>query len=528
MRCAAEGACRDAAKPFLSLEGVTLRLYGRKLFPDTWWTIHADEHWAIVGPNGSGKTTLARALCGKVPVVKGRIAYHFAFDPLPYRQVAMVSFGAQQGPLQRRGHYYQARWNAGIQETETPVAEYLSAPSVRRINPYQVLDAPWHDAGFAADRERVISLLAIGDLLQRDLIQLSDGERRKVAIARALLRRPAMLILDNPFTGLDASYRQFLQDVLTRLMEERLRVVVATPHLHQVPAGITHLLSVEQGRVVAQRPYRPGLPPDAEDSEHALPTFPQAAVTSGRPGGHSTPLVEMRGVHVRYGRTHVLTGVDWTVHEGEHWALLGPNGAGKTTLLSLILGDHPQAYANAVSLFGRRRGSGESIWEIKARIGWVSPELHLYYPPRATCLDVVCSGLRDSVGLYQPSTSDERLAAMSWLAQLDMGTYAGHPFGALSEGQQRLVLIARALVKGPCLLVLDEPCQGLDAANQRRILRLVDAASSQTNVSLIYVTHDLGALPQAITHLLRLDAGRVAFRGRIEDDPQLAQTGDVV
>jgi molybdate transport system ATP-binding protein len=202
------------------------------------------------------------------------------------------------------------------------------------------------------------------------------------------------------------------------------------------------------------------------------------------------------------------------VREGEQWALLGPNGAGKTTLLSLILGDNPQAYANRVRLFGRRRGSGESIWEIKRRIGWVAPELHLTYPRGLSCLDVVCSGFANSVGVYQRPSPVQREAAQRWMERLGVSQYAARAFGELSEGEQRLVLIVRALVRGPELLILDEPCQGLDAKHRDQVLQAVEAIGRRGKASVIYVTHDPQALPTTVSHVLRLDRGRIVARGR--------------
>ena len=223
----------------------------------------------------------------------------------------------------------------------------------------------------------------------------------------------------------------------------------------------------------------------------------------------------MQNVSVSYNGTQVLERVNWTVQEGERWALLGPNGAGKTTLLSLILADNPQAYANDITLFGRRRGSGESIWEIKQKIGWVAPELQLYYRKSATCLDVVCSGFLDSVGLYRQCSAGQREAALSWMRRLSLSERAETPLEQVSEGEQRLVLIARALVKGPALLVLDEPCQGLDAGNRDRVLQAINWVGSRPETSMIYVTHRADELPPSITHVLRLNEGRVVSQARI-------------
>jgi molybdate transport system ATP-binding protein len=222
-------------------------------------------------------------------------------------------------------------------------------------------------------------------------------------------------------------------------------------------------------------------------------------------------------VRVSYDGTPVLRGIDWTVREGERWALLGPNGAGKTTLLSLILGDNPQAYANQIALFGRQRGSGESIWEIKRRIGWVAPELHLYYPIAATGFDVVCSGFFDSVGLYRRCSPQQRDEARAWMARLSIAGCAEAAFRQLSEGEQRMVLVARALVKRPQLLVLDEPCQGLDTRNRDRVLEAVDSVG---NIGMIYVTHEADEMPKTITHVIRLEAGRVISKGALNCAPR--------
>jgi molybdate transport system ATP-binding protein len=201
--------------------------------------------------------------------------------------------------------------------------------------------------------------------------------------------------------------------------------------------------------------------------------------------------------------------VDWTIREGERWALVGPNGAGKTTLLSLILADNPQAYANRFALFGRDRGSGESIWEIKQQLGWVAPELHLYYPVGATCQDVVCSGFFDSVGLYRRCAPEHRAAAAGWMARLGISGCRDTPFARLSEGQQRLALVARALVKHPRLLVLDEPCQSLDRSNRDLVLEAIDDLTIRLAATIIYVTHRSDELPSTITHVIRLHDGLV-------------------
>ena len=308
------------------------------------------------------------------------------------------------------------------------VSEYLSEQRVRRINPFQVpnlgVDERTDPAEFQAYRARIIELLGIDALLERGIDQVSNGERRKVLLASALLKRPRLLILDNPFAGLDAGFRDKLQRILSTLMEDELRIVLVTLGREPIPPGITHILFMDRGDVVAQGPREEMLQVLSTsqgmhlDKPEALPAVPAGKARDRATKGQT--LVQMRNVSVSYDGVQILDRVDWSVRAGENWALLGPNGAGKTTLLSLILGDNPQAYANDVTLFGKRRGSGESIWDIKKRIGWVAPELHLYYPKNVPCFDVVCSGFHDATGPYRRCSSQQRETAREWLQRLGM------------------------------------------------------------------------------------------------------------
>ncbi|MBN1977584.1 MAG: ATP-binding cassette domain-containing protein [Anaerolineae bacterium] len=501
-------------KPFITLDDIAIRLYDRVLFEHTDWESLDNQHWAVIGPNGSGKSTLAKALCGRVPVVQGRIAYHFAEDSVkPQEQIGYVTFDAQRSVVGWQDPFYQARWNSNRSRDGIPVADCLSRDQVYKANPFQVIADLPDPGAFAARRDEVIELLQIEALLEKNAIQLSNGERRKVFIAHALLKSPRLLILDNPFTGLDLAFRARLKELIARLMQSRMRVMVAETDRDEIPPGITHVLEVADCRVVACGPVGAiskscTAAEGKTDPRHPPP--PQPSPLKGE--GTRQVLVHMENVRVSYNGAPVLQGIDWTVREGERWALLGPNGAGKTTLLSLILGDNPQAYANKIALFGRQRGSGESIWEIKRRIGWVAPELHLYTPFDANGFDVVCSGFFDSVGLYRRCSPQQREEAQTWMARLGISNCADAAFRQLSEGEQRMALVARALVKQPQLLVLDEPCQGLDAHNRDRVLEIVDSIGDHLNTSIIYVTHETDELPDTITHEIRLDAGRVVSK----------------
>jgi molybdate transport system ATP-binding protein len=435
---------------------------------------------------------------------------------LPQDQIAYVAFDLQKTIWGQDSLYHQARWNRGVSLDMQSVSEYLSERQVSRINPYQIVEEQTDPAEFMARQEEVIQVLGLDRLLSRDINQISNGERRKVLLARALLRNPRLLILDNPFTGLDVAFRAKLKQMISSLMKDEMRVILVMNDRDEIPPGITHVLLMDDRGVVAQGPGEMILKrsPAQGGVELEGPAITMLPSTEDQETDHQV-LVDMEHVSVSYAGVPILNDINWTVRKGEKWALLGPNGAGKTTLLSLILGDNPHAYAHEITLFGIRRGSGESIWDIKRNIGWVAPELHLYYPKNVTCYDVVCSGFFSFVGRHRRCSPQQRETARGWLQRLGFLQHADMAFGRISEGEQRMILIARALVKDPGLLVLDEPCQGLDAGNRDRVLRMVEAIGSDLDTTIIYVTHHRDALPKVITHVLRLDEGRVVSRQKV-------------
>jgi len=495
-------------RPFISFDHVSLRLGDTRAFVDLRWTLHEGEQWAIVGANGSGKSALLKAFTGETPVVDGEIHYHFAgprqgadYATVPEQDIACVSVDEHRALVAHAMSYHQARW--------TPLGETDDVATAGAL------------VGESATRRavrRAAELLGIQPLLTRPITQLSNGEMRKTLLARALAQAPRLLLLDNPFAGLDRESRRALTRLLNTLMAEGLSTVLATARPEELPSRITHVLLVDGHRVVKQGRRRvmcndpevvahvntPGK--EAEPSTVLPPMVPRRGVPE--------TLAELNAVSVVYGRARVLDRVDWTIRCGEKWALLGPNGAGKSTLLSLIVGDNPQAYANDITLFGMRRGTGESIWDIKARVGWMAPELQFHYDAETAALDVVSSGFFDSVGLHNLCTPSQRRTARRWLRALGLETHPLDPFGSLSDGEQRLVLLARALVKRPWLVVLDEPAQGLDAGNRARVLAVVSELCRQPGTTLVMVTHHASELPAGITHELRLRAGRVTRRFR--------------
>lgn len=490
---------------FLSLNHATFRLGDRLVFQDSCWIFREREHWAIIGSNGTGKSLLGDALRGRLPLVAGELVY--GFNPpgssTAEEHIGHISFEERKANV--RETVVQSRWNSLEDESGLTVDEFLGFERVMDINPFEVSKGREQERRLFQVRKRnAIRLLHLAPFLERRLLTLSNGETQRVQLARELCRPLRLLILDEPFTGLDTENRKYIRGVLERLMRTSLRVLVLTTRPEDLPRGITHVMEVDKCRIVShgrrrdfsnRNRYRnPGpnrLGPDR---------FERPAITVGK------ELVRMRNVTVAYGRRTILGGINWTVRERESWALLGPNGSGKTTLLSLILGDNPQVYRNEVFVFGKRRGSGESIWDIKKQIGWVSPELQVHFDDSTTCLEAVESGFRDTVGLFEPPTARQRRASRQWLERFGLQDMAAEPLFALSAGLQRMVLLARALVKGPRLLILDEPSQGLDWEHRDLFVRVVDELLRNGGETAIYVTHRPEEIPPSIMRVLKLRA----------------------
>jgi molybdate transport system ATP-binding protein len=487
-----------AAGPFITLDGVTVRVADKWVLNDLSWQIKTGENWVVWGANGAGKTTLAKALLGDASVVKGHIHRHYA----PSRSrgsrrtpVALVSADQHQDFYQHQQRLDAMAHFSGRWETGAPASGLLEA-------------RPVEDRAYRAELVRLLTLEAV---LNKPVRVLSTGEMRKLLIARALLQHPRLLVLDEPFNGLDAASQAHLIPVLNRLGRNGVQMVLITHRQLEIPAVFSHLLCLENGRMQWQGPIRDFFSKrGAAASQAAQDARPPSAQPSmGANLADPVPLIQMRDVCVRYGEHRVLEGITWTLRQGEHWALIGPNGAGKSTLLKLIIGDNLQGYANELILFGRPKGSGESVWQIKQQIGYVADDLQLRYQKRMSGLDVVCSGFFDSVGLYRRCSDTQRQSAQACLERTGISDLGCRLFPKLSFGQQRMVLIARAMVKAPRLLILDEPCNGLDANNRRKLLAMLDLIGRSTAANLLYVSHRSDEIPACITHRLHLSAGRV-------------------
>ncbi len=422
------------------------------------------EQVAIVGPNASGKTRLVEILTGRWPLLNGNeVRYHFPGSEhrLVSENIKLITFRDSYGDSDS-AYYLQQRWNQHDIDESTPMV----------------------------DGQYIISL--------------SSGELRKYQLRKALTSHPRLLILDNPFIGLDNEARRQLRTTLDELIRnEGMQVILVVSRDRDIPDFITHIIRVEPGcHLMPKQPY---LPEKAiTHSEKRQDTYGEMPRHIGELTDAAACVLKFNHVTIRYGSRTILRDLNWTVHRGEHWWLSGANGSGKSTLLSLVCADNPQAYACDIELFGRRRGTGESIWDIKRHIGYVSPEMHRAYLRDLPAIDIVASGLHDSVGLYVRPRPEQQDTCLTWMQRFGIEHLANRTFLCMSSGEQRLCLLARAFVKSPDLLILDEPFHGLD--DERRLLAtaIIEDYCSHPDVTLIIVSHYDDELPAGITHRLEL------------------------
>ncbi|HWK05226.1 MAG TPA: ATP-binding cassette domain-containing protein [Puia sp.] len=506
------------AEKFLSLEQVSVQMGGRWLLDNLDLTINRGEQWAITGPSGSGKTVLAQTLSGRYHHT-GRIGYYFgAGSGKPAIEIGPEG-GAKAGHSHRivlvdQQHrfknrpgttdlYYQQRFNASDADQTITVEQELRE--------YTVMEGP------AA--EEWLDNLHIRPLLSRPLIQLSNGENKRVQLAIALLEEPELLILDNPFLGLDTAGRRLLHQIINGLAAKGIQVLLLMTGMQELPEAITHVARLENGRW-GFRGKKEDFHPEKDAGKVVRLDAGVLAEIRGLPGKIAgktkndaaddfAMAIKMVNVTVQYGEKTLLKAINWEVKRGERWNVSGPNGAGKSTLLSLITADNPQAYANEIWLFDRRRGSGETIWEIKQRIGFVSPELHLYFDYSANCFEVIASGLFDTIGLFRPLTGEQEACVSLWMKLLSLTELRRKRLAELSTGQQRMVLLARALIKNPPMLILDEPCQGLDDEQTAYFREFINLLCEAFGTTLIYVSHYPQEIPDCVNLYLKLDNGEV-------------------
>ncbi|MEH6453745.1 MAG: ATP-binding cassette domain-containing protein [Psychromonas sp.] len=460
-------------------------------------TINQGESYLVVGDNASGKSILVQILAGGIKDYDGVVELSDSHMSL--------SFELEEQTLE----YDRANDDSEYLDGGVDWGRNAKQVICQGAN-HKVID----DTGIEAELENIVTLLDIEDLLDKPFKILSTGETRKVLMAKALISSPQLLILDEPYAGLDIASQAHLTAVLNKLITAGMSIILFDFYHSGLPNEINNLLYLKEGEIAlcgnraeivnseqwqALTEIHYSLPhhlPDCIDYGHLDPNL---------------PLVNLNNVSVSFMENSVFSGLDWQFMQSQHWQIIGPNGCGKSTLLSMISGDSSKAYGQDITLFGRKRGSGESIWEIKRHYGLVSAQLHRDYRASASLLHTVLSGFFDSIGLYDRPSKSQFAIAREWLILLGLQNKESCSFSELSYGEQRLALIARAVVKLPLILILDEPCQGLDNKNRSKVLALIDYIAAHSRTQILFVSHDPRDKLNCLTHQLEFVKGNQAY-----------------
>lgn len=473
--------------PLIQSEDFLLKRGNKLLAQATSWSLETAGVYYVTGPLASGKTTLLETIVGILPVLGGTLTFPLLESLKIKGQYIsdLIAYVPQRASLPA-GYvpdmYYQRRYNAAEQDDIPLVFDILNRVS----NDKEIIHS-------------VLELMHLEEMAFQPFIQLSNGQTRRLLIAIGLLKKPAMLVLDNPFIGLDVEARAELSITFQSIASSGISIIISGDkyHLPVVTKAVIYLdgaggLTVFDPVEFANRKQ---INPSSD--------FIDSTLKLEEPTEQNDNFFcQLKKVSVQYGNKKVLNQLDFEVRIGEHWLIQGPNGSGKSTLLGLLYGDHPQAYANEIYLFGQRRGKGESIWDIKKRIGFFSPELLRYYDQNITCLQAIGSGLNDFIGLVKPLTVDELQLVIQLMKELQIEYLAERSFLKISDGEQRLVLLARSLIKNPPILILDEPLQGLDEQWLEFLKQWLEIFSKEK--TLLLVSHESREIPNCIEKFLKL------------------------
>ncbi|QES89176.1 ATP-binding cassette domain-containing protein [Rhizosphaericola mali] len=477
------------SNPFIVAHIKNIVLNGVSVLENIDFSLNKGENLIITGASGNGKTTMALALAKKL-YVNGVI--DIFFDKENTEVQPTTKFIEQRYSLKNKGNlttgfYYQQRFNSSDSTDSYTVMDELLA--------------------IDDNKESVENLLNNLNLFERKeapIIQLSSGEHKRFQLIKALLKPSQLMILDEPFIGLDKASREKLYAIIDeRTIKGSTFIIISGVH-HAFPKSAAKILELNSN-TTHQFSSIKDFTPTLQESKFKIDT--DAIPLIQKDSLVFENAIRMVNVNVQYGEKKILNNINWTVKKGEKWLVKGHNGAGKSTLLSLITGDNPQAYANEIYLFDKRRGRGETIWDIKRPIGFVSPEVFAYYDKNLTVYTTVACGLFDTMGLFKKLKPEEEASVAAWLNVFNLNTIQNKRLNTLSSGQQRMVLLANALVKNPPLLLLDEPCQGLDESQTQEFVQMIDILVEKLNTTILYISHYDNEIPNCIDQILQLEHG---------------------
>lgn len=472
---------------------ISVILEKRTVLSDVNWELKAGENWAVIGSNGAGKTTFLNLVRGDIWPTPGCGARFYYTNGKP--QTSPISFKGRTGLVSPEllDRYRRNNWNVRVSD---------------------VIRTGFWDTAFLfqepdiEQEQRVAEILAvlrIEDLARSMFLDLSLGQAKKVLFGRAIVHKPQVLLLDEMSVGLDRESRDDILTVVQRLAQQGTNIVCSShTHFDLVPE-ITHVVELDKGRIKTLGEKASVLEPRPKRAPLSLEAQQPVSRSSS-----SGLLLRIAHADVFIKGTKVISDINWDIMAGENWAVVGANGSGKTTLLKLISGDLHPAWGGTVARLGKIRT--RNLWEIRRKISMVSADVQAWHENAQTGIEVLLSGYWGTIGLYDPVSSDQESAANEWLTTYGAKHLADRDIRTLSYGQLRILLILRAMILQPRMLLLDEPLSGLDTHYRNKILELVEEfAAGGTNV--VYVTHSADEMPAAISHVLELKDGTIAYCG---------------
>ena len=495
--------------PLVELVNAGAILEGRRVLHNLNWTLDRGCHWAVFGGNGAGKTTFLRLVAGQQwPAPGGLKSRRYDFGAGPEFDAITARRRMRLVGPELHDRYPLRRLNPTV---ATIIATGLQDSPILRVKP---------DAEQATHMQRLARQLGITSLLECRFLHLSRGQQRKALIARALIAKPDVLLLDEICEGLDQTSRIDLLDWLDELCVEGLQLVMATHHRHQLPKSVTHFIELRDGRTVTTGEIAPA--PGKDGGAQIVESRRKAAGTSApvRASRQRMPvtdsavpyapeqteaLITIRNGSLYRGTTQVLTAVDWQLMPGQHWQITGQNGSGKSTFLKLLHGDLRPARGGEIRWFGS--GARVNVWRVRRGIGLISDELQSIYGDDIAVADCVATGFNASVGRV-PMLSQTQIGARDTaLEKTGLTALREISVRRLSYGQFRRVLLARALVQDPRVQLLDEPMTGLDAESRALIWKCISDLTSR-GTQLVMASHEQDRGAVCFTHELRLADGR--------------------
>jgi len=484
----------------LSIHSAQVLTKGKQVFESLDFNWSTGQNWAIIGTSGAEMTAFIETIRGNAVLPKGEIIRPFAQEYTEEKTSSgeinsfrdLIAYVSQRYEIRNKSNqqnfYFQQRFNSSESNDTATVREYLMEVKAKVAGPWTL--------------EKVSELLHLENLLDKSLLLLSNGETRRLALGLGLMRQPKIYLMDQPMTGLDVKSRAEFGEILKVMISEGVQVLLTTS-ANEIPEGITHVAKLSSGGIGKTwlaadfhltAKHEQNLFFDWELLDSLLPKRPN----------ENTEVIRLENLNIKYGEKQILKNLNWEVRSGERWLLKGSNGSGKSTLISLLIGENPQAYSQNFWLFGRKRGTGESIWDVKRPTGFVAPELSRFFPSNQTCRKVILSGLFDTMGLYKKITAEQEALAESWMKLFQLQAFANIPINRLSLENQRWTLLARALIKQPKLLILDEASQGMDEFQRRLFKDTVQQICERSEMTLVYVSHYSEDVPAAVGKVIEL------------------------